>query len=142
LAVTRGEYADHALSLGAAEAIDYTSGDLPEQVRARVPDGLDAVMDFAGESEVIASVIDLVRPGAFVVSAAGGVDDATLEARGLRGGSVNRAGLDRLPDLTRLLEEKQLVLPSIRTYPLDDAGEALAEQATRHVKGKIVLDID
>jgi NADPH:quinone reductase-like Zn-dependent oxidoreductase len=141
LAVARGEYADYARSLGASESIDYTLGDLVEQVRARVADGLDAIIDLSGNADEVASLLDLVRSGGFVVSAAGGVDDAALEAHGLRGGSVNRAGLDRLPNLTRLVEDKQLVLPAIRTYPLEEAAAALAEQAGRHVKGKLVLTV-
>jgi NADPH:quinone reductase-like Zn-dependent oxidoreductase len=141
LAVTRGEYADYALSLGASEAIDYTTGDLAGQVRARASQGVDSIIDLSGNKDVVSSLLDLVRAEGFVVSAAGGVDDAVLEGRGLQGGSVNRAGLDRLADLARLLEEKQLVLPAIRTYPLEQAAEALAEQASRHVKGKLVLTV-
>ena len=139
LAVARGEYADYALSLGAADSIDYTSGDLAEQVRARATEGLDAIIDLSGNSDEVAGLLDLVRTGGFVVSAAGGVDDGALEAHGLRGGSVNRAGLDRLADLTRLVEDKRLVLPAIRAYPLEEAASALAEQSSRHVKGKLVL---
>ena len=129
------------LAVARGESIDYTLGHLVEQVRARVADGLDAIIDLSGNADEVASLLDLVRSGGFVVSAAGGVDDAALEAHGLRGGSVNRAGLDRLPDLTRLVGDKQLVLPATRTYPLEEAAEALAEQASRHVKGKIVLTI-
>lgn len=141
LAVTRGEYADYALGLGASESIDYTSRDLAEHVRTSVADGLDAIIDLSGDADAVANLLDLVRSGGFVVSPAGGVDDAALEAHGLRGGSVNRAGLDRLPNLTRLIGDKQLVLPAIRTYPLEEAAAALAEQASRHVKGKLVLTI-
>jgi NADPH:quinone reductase-like Zn-dependent oxidoreductase len=141
LAVARGEYADYALGLGASDSIDYSSADFVEQVRARAAGGLHAIIDLSGNADTVASLLDLVRSGGFVVSAAGGVDDAALEAHGLRGGSVNRAGLDRLADLTRLVEGKQLVLPAIRTYPLEEAAAALAEQAGRHVKGKAVLTI-
>jgi NADPH:quinone reductase-like Zn-dependent oxidoreductase len=142
LAVTRGEYADYALSLGASEAIDYTTEDLVEQVRTRAWEGVAAVIDLSGSKDVVSTLLELVTPGGFVVSTAGGADDAALEARGLQGGSVNRAGLDRLSDLARLFEEKQLVLPAIRTYPLEQAADALAEQAGRHVKGKLVLTVD
>jgi NADPH:quinone reductase len=142
LAVARGEYADYALSLGASETIDYTTGELAEQVRRRASEGVAAVIDLSGNKDVVSSLLDLVGPGGVVVSAAGGVDDAALEARGLQGGSVNRAGLDRLSDLARLFEEKLLVLPAIRVYPLEQAADALAEQAGRHVKGKLVLTID
>jgi len=39
LAVARGEYTDYALSLGASESMDYTSRDLAEHVRTRLPMG-------------------------------------------------------------------------------------------------------
>lgn len=142
LAVARGANADYAIGLGAAQTVDYTAGDLAGQVRTRAPGGLDAVIDLGGDKETVATVLDQVRAGGSVVSAAGAVDDSMLGARGLQGGNVNRAGLDRLPELTRLIEEKQLVLPAIRPYRLEQAAEAFAEQATRHVKGKLVLTID
>jgi NADPH:quinone reductase-like Zn-dependent oxidoreductase len=142
VAVARGENVDYAKSLGASEALDYTAGDLVEMVRVAAPDGIDALIDLSGVAELVTSLLDLVRGHGVAVSAAGGVDDKALEARGLRGGSVNRAGLERLPELSRLFEEKQLVLPAIKSYPLDQAADALAEQATRHVKGKLVVTID
>jgi NADPH:quinone reductase-like Zn-dependent oxidoreductase len=43
--------------------------------------------------------------------------------------------------LTRLVEGGELRVPAIRTYTLDQAADALAEQASRHVRGKIVLEV-
>jgi NADPH:quinone reductase-like Zn-dependent oxidoreductase len=142
LALARPEYLDYAIGLGASGAIDYTTGDLVQEVRGRVAEGLDAVIDLSGNRDVVRSILDLVRPGGHAVSPAGGVDEAELEARGLQGGGVQRAGLDRLPELARLIEDKKLVPPAIRTYRLEQAAAALAEQAVRHVKGKLVLTVD
>jgi NADPH:quinone reductase len=140
-AVTRGEHADYARSLGASDVIDYTAGDLVDLLRSRYPGGLDAVVDLHGDAALVTSVAQLVRPGGRVVSAAGAVDGAAIEKLGLKGGNVNRAGLERLSELTRLVEEGELRLPAIRAYPLDQAADALAEQASRHVRGKIVLEV-
>ena len=58
---------------------------------------------------------------------------------GLTGRNVGRASLERLAELTQLVEDGVLRLPSVRDYPLEKAGDALEEHASRHVKGKLVL---
>jgi NADPH:quinone reductase-like Zn-dependent oxidoreductase/nitrite reductase/ring-hydroxylating ferredoxin subunit len=141
VAVARGKNADYARSLGASDVIDYTAGDLVDLVRTSVSDGLDAVIDLAGDAAVVTRLADLVHPGGRVVSAAGAADADALEQRGLRGGQVSRAGLDRLGELAGLIDSSRLRLSEIRTYALDQAGEALDEQGTSHVRGKLVIDV-
>jgi NADPH:quinone reductase-like Zn-dependent oxidoreductase len=65
-----------------------------------------------------------------------------LAQRGLRGGNINRAGPERLPELTRLVDEKQLQPPSTQVYPLERAGEALEQMQSRHVRGKLVISVE
>ena len=142
VAVTRSEHAEYARSLGASDVIDYTSGDVVDLTRSRFPDGLHAVVDLHGDSALVSRLAELVRPGGRVTSAAGGVDSALIEKLGLNGGNANRAGLDRLGELTRLVESGELRVPVIRTYPLEKAGDALAEQGGRHVRGKLVVGIE
>jgi NADPH2:quinone reductase len=141
LAVAREENADYARSLGADDTVDYTKGALAELVRARYPEGVDAVVDTTGDGELVGGLAELVRPEGAVVSVAGAVPDEVIERRGLRGANVNRAPLSRLPELARMIEAGDLRVPAIKTYPLDDAAEALQEQGTRHVPGKLVLQI-
>ena len=38
-----------------------------------------------------------------------------------------------------MLEAGEIVPPEIRTYPVEDAGEALVAVGTTHVRGKIVV---
>ena len=141
VAVARGDYAEYARTLGASDTIDYTAGDLVELVRAAYPGGVDAVIDLAGDKELVARLAELVSSGGALASSVGAVDDALVERRGLRGGNANRAGLDRLPELTPLVEEGVLRIPELRVFPLHQAGEALDELAGRHVKGKLVLQV-
>src|SRR3989442_14939934 len=61
IAVARGEYADYARSLGASDVVDYTAGDLAEQVRSVAPDGLDAIIDLSGNAEAVTKLLDLVH---------------------------------------------------------------------------------
>jgi NADPH2:quinone reductase len=142
LAVAREENAGYARSLGADDTVDYTKGDLAELVRARYPDGVDGVVDNTGDADLVTKLVELVRSEGAVVSVAGAVPVEAIERRGLRGANVNRAPLSRLPELTRMVEAGEVRIPATKTYPLDKAAEALEEQGTRHVRGKLVLQID
>jgi NADPH:quinone reductase-like Zn-dependent oxidoreductase len=84
----------------------------------------------------------VVRPGGKVLSSSGAADPELLAQRGLRGGNINRASPERLPELTRLVDEKQLQPPATQVYPLERAGEALARIQGRHVRGKLVISIE
>jgi NADPH:quinone reductase-like Zn-dependent oxidoreductase len=142
VAVASTERADYAREMGASETIDYANGDLPEQVRSAFPDGIDALVDLYGDAPALAKLTEVVRPGGIVLSTSGATDPELLAQRGLRGGNINRAGPQRLPELTRLVDEKQLQVPATKVYPLDRAGEALEEVQSRHVRGKLVISLE
>lgn len=142
VAVSRGGRAGYARSLGAADVVDYTVADATQLLHERYPDGIDAVLDFAGQRELVAAIAGLVRTGGRVVSTVGAADAEALAARGITGINANRAGTDRLPELADLVTAGQLRLPELTTFSLDDGDQALAAQAERRVPGKIVIDID
>jgi NADPH:quinone reductase-like Zn-dependent oxidoreductase len=141
VADTRAENAQYASALGAAEAIDYTSGSVAEQVRARFVDGVDAMIDAAGGGVLTEELLDVVRRGGTATSVAGGITEGVLEPRGIAGGNTGRAPTHRLPELADLVTSGRLRAPEVRTRPLDGASDALAEQASRHVRGKLVLEL-
>jgi len=139
VAVTRPEYPDYARTLGATDVIDYTAGHPADQLRALVPEGITDLVDYVGDADLVLSLADRIAQGGWAVSAAGGVKDEVLEKFGLQGGAINAAPKDRLAELTRTMQT--LPKPSIKTYPLDQAADAFAEQATRHARGKLVITI-
>lgn len=139
IAVTRPEHADYARELGAAEVIDYTGGHPADLIRPLAPNGIQALVDFHGDADLTLSIADQVVPDGWAVSAAGGVKDELLQKYGLQGGQVHGGGLDRLSQLAKQLQD--LPKPAIKTYPLDHAQDAFAQQATRHVRGKLVVTI-
>ena len=51
-------------------------------------------------------------------------------------GQVTTGSLDAL---SAMLTGGEIVAPEIRSYPLAEAGEALAVVGTSHVRGKIVV---
>jgi len=140
VAVCRGENADYARRLGAAEVIDYTAGDVVEAVRSRHPDGIDAIADMHGNQKSITRLAEQVRSGGHVASAVGAADAEALGGRGIEAtnvmGMVQKATLDTL---AAMLERGEITSPDIRSFPLVDAGEALAALATGHVRGKITV---
>jgi NADPH:quinone reductase-like Zn-dependent oxidoreductase len=140
VAVCRGENADYARRLGAAEVIDYTEGDVADAVRSRYPDGIDAIADMHGDREGLARLAEQVRSGGHVASAVGAADPAVLAERGIEATNVmGRVTTASLESLATMLERGEIVSPEIRSFPLKDAGEALATLATRHVRGKLVV---
>jgi NADPH2:quinone reductase len=142
VAVCRGDNTDYARGFGATDVIDYEAGDVVDAVRSRYPDGIDAVADMHGDSERLAKLAERVPSGGHVASVVGAAD---IEAPGERGveatnvtGVVTTASLDAL---SGMLAAGEIVIPEIRSYPLADAGEALAAVGTGHVKGKVVVAV-
>jgi NADPH:quinone reductase-like Zn-dependent oxidoreductase len=142
VAVCRGENADYARSLGAADVIDYTAGDVVDAVRSGYPDGIDAVADMHGDAEQIAKLSALLRQGGHVASAVGAADVETLAALGIEATNVN--GLvttARLETLLDLIAAGKVVAPEIHSQALANSAEALATIGSSHVRGKIVVRV-
>jgi|SRR5919108_3103931 NADPH:quinone reductase-like Zn-dependent oxidoreductase len=142
IAVASAERGDYARELGAGEIVDYSKGDLVQLVRAAAPDGVDAIVDLYSDAASLGRLSEVVRRGGTVLSASGAADPELLAQRGLRGGNINRASPGRLPELTALLDEKQLRPPETTIYRLDRAGEALKAIQSRHVPGKLVISLE
>jgi NADPH:quinone reductase len=143
VAVCRGENADYARRLGAADVIDYTAGDVVEAVRSNTPGGIDAIADAHGDRESVARLAEQVRPGGHVASAVGAADAEALGGRGIEAtnvmGTVTTASLQALAGM---LERGGIASPDISSFPLANAAQALAAVATGHVRGKIVVTLE
>jgi NADPH:quinone reductase-like Zn-dependent oxidoreductase len=127
--------------LGATETIDYTAGDLVESVRARFPEGVDALIDLVSQGEALAKLSILVREGGRMASLLGAADVDTLAVRSVTATNVRATPTpDKLRDLVALVDSGALRVPIQATYTLDQAGEAVAafQAGTR---GKIGLRI-
>jgi NADPH2:quinone reductase len=142
VAICRTANVEYARSLGAAEVVDYTAGDVVEAVRAADPDGIDLVADMHRDKELVARLAELVPNGGRVVSVTGGVDADALSQRGIEGTNVQgRVATAALEALAGMLERKEIVDPEIRTFPLDRTNEAFAAVGSGHTRGKIVVTI-
>lgn len=129
--------ADYVRALGAAQVIDYSSGDFA----AGLGD-LDAVMDTVG-GEVTGRSLGVLRRGGALVSIAGPVDEAAAASRDIR---VQRMALSangsRVADLAQLIEAGKIQVCVAGTYPLAEAQAAHVASATGHIRGKLVLVVD
>jgi NADPH:quinone reductase-like Zn-dependent oxidoreductase len=132
---TSASHADWVGSLG-AEPVDYTGGDVVAQVRARHPQGVDAVLDLVG-GDSLAQAPELLADGGRLASV---VDPVTVGRLGGRYVFVRpeSAHLEALGDLAT---EGKLGVWVEEAYPLDEAGAALQRLADGHVQGKLVVQV-
>jgi NADPH:quinone reductase len=140
LAVASPRNHDYLRGLGASEVFDYHAADWVQRVRAAVPGGVDLLLDAAGgqtRDQAIGAVRDGGRAFFLVLS-----DNPAQLERGITGepfaAHVDR---QRLEALSRLVDAGKLRPQVGEVFPLDQAREALARVAGRHVRGKIVLQI-
>ena len=131
-----GEASDFVRGLGADAAIDYT-GDLAAAVRAAAPEGVTAVVHAAGD---VAALAALLNPDGRLVSALG----ATGEQAGRDGitvtGVMAVAEPEKFAALLAGVAAGTLRVPVARTYPLDQATQALAD-FSGHKLGKLVITV-
>ncbi len=123
--------------LGAAEAVDYT-GDMAEEIRARYPSGIDAVIDAVNRDRAaFAGLVALVHGGGHATSIVGGAGDSSE----IGGVAVSNSGGNpaHLPGLADLVVQGKLQVAIRRTYPMDDAAQALQDFANQHTVGKLVV---
>jgi NADPH2:quinone reductase len=143
IAITRGDYADYARSLGAADVIDYTAADPVAVARERYPNGFDAMIDLVGIPALSSGFADLVHSGGRVASAIVPPDVEGLAARGVEGILVNRMTAEhRFPEIAARIAKGEIRIPALQTFPFEDVSAALQLQATRHVKGKLAIIIE
>jgi NADPH:quinone reductase-like Zn-dependent oxidoreductase len=143
LATARPEAANYVTSLGAAQALDYTRGDLVSAVHTLSPGGVDAVLDVATRDPAgLSHISQVLRDGGRLLTAI-----VTAEAPRLAEQGINAALLSWQPSaellgrITRLVDAGQLKVIIDHVYPLEQAVVALEQVEHGHVRGKVVLRI-
>ncbi len=143
IATARRENEAFARELGAAETIDHTRGGLLEAVRATHPGGIEAIIDVVSDRETRGRIAGLVKDGGRLASSVYAADVERLAERGIEATNIGmQADALRLKELSRMVDAGELSVRLERTFPLEEAPEALEESRTGHVRGKIVLLVD
>jgi len=123
-----GEEADFVRGLGAHQAVDYR-GDLPAQVLAASPTGVDVIVHLAGDG---AALVDLLTEKGRIASTLGPLDHpaATAVMATPTAGTLDRLAGD--------LAAGRLTVPVERTYSLDEVPAAFGDFAAG-TRGKISI---
>jgi len=116
-----GAEADFVRGLGAAEVVDH-AGDLPTQVRAISPDGVDAVLHLAGDGSALAGL--LTGKGRLASTLGLGSDQHPAATAVMANASA--ATLDRL---AADVAAGRLTVPIARTYALAEVPAAFGDFA-------------
>ncbi len=136
---------DYVLGLGAAHALDYTSGDLAEQALALHPGGVDAVVDLINSGDGVRRSARALRDGGRLASPLGGPEELELDGEPARGLAASYVSLTLLPgyleDLARRAAAGTLRVEVSRVYPLGEAVQAFVDFAGGHTRGKLVIDV-
>ncbi|MGW1916207.1 NADP-dependent oxidoreductase [Streptomyces sp. NPDC002076] len=119
-------------------AVHVPSGpDLAERVRAAAPDGIDGVYDLVGEP-VLTEAAELLKDRGKLVTA-GSPQQA---AAAVGGAPVKRVRTSAVLEAVADLAVRGALKPHItRTFPLEQAGQALRAVEDGHALGKIVIEV-
>ena len=132
-----------ARELGATETVDHTRMDLLDAVRMTHPGGIEAIIDVVSEHDALGRMAGLVKEGGRLASSVYAADVESLAQRGIKATNVSvQPDARRLEELSRIVDAGELTVRLERTFPLEQAPEALDESRTGHVRGKIVLLVD
>jgi NADPH:quinone reductase-like Zn-dependent oxidoreductase len=127
---------DFLKQLGADQAIDYRKTKFEDIAR-----DVDVVLDTVGEDTLKRSY-GVVKKGGIIVSIVDDPDQATLDAHGIRGASIRSSPkANVLKELTRLIDAKKITPVVSQVLPLSEVAKAHEQIATRHTRGKIVLQV-
>jgi len=126
--------------LGADAAVDGRREDVGAAARRFAPEGLDAVLAFAG-GKSLSRGLDALRPGGRVAWP-NGIEPAPRKRKGIRMKAYDAAvGVRELERFNRAVEAARLQVPIAAAYRLADAAKAHRRVEKGHVLGKIVLRI-
>lgn len=130
-----------AESLGAEATFDARADDAAEQLRELVPEGLDAVLAFAG-GKALDRCLDLVKRGGRVAYPNGVEPEPKARRRGFSTEGYDVEASPRsLARLERAVNEARLQVPIAAVFPLARAAQAHERLEQGKVLGRIVLRI-
>jgi NADPH2:quinone reductase len=126
--------------LGADMAVDGQRGNIAAAARQFAPDGVDAVLAYAGGPALTRCLDALRRGGRFAYP--NGVEPAPRKRRGIKVVAYDAVlGVREFQRLNRAVEAAKLKVPIAAVFPLAQAAKAHQRLAAGHVLGKIVLQV-
>jgi len=143
IATARRENEAFVRELGATETIDHTAEDIVGAVLVAHPDGIEAIIDVVSDREALGRMARVLKKGGRLASSVYTAAPESLAERSIRATNVGmQPDAQRLAELARMVDAGEISVRLERTFPLEEAPEALKESRTGHVRGKIVLLVD
>lgn len=131
-----GNELPYVKELGADEAIDYKNQRFEDVVQ-----NYDAVFDTVG-GETYARSFPVLKKGGVIVSMLEQPNEAAIKQYGVSAiAQATRVTSKRLTKLAELVDKGVVKVHIDRTFPLDQAGEALTYLQTGHPRGKVVIQV-
>jgi NADPH:quinone reductase-like Zn-dependent oxidoreductase len=135
-ATASGEGVNLLREMGADHAIDYTS----EKFEAIATD-IDLVLDLVG-GETQQRSWGVIKPGGVLVSTLGEPSQEEAAKRDIRAMRfLAEPDGQQLATICTLIDEGDLVVKVVGTYPFDAAPDALAAVEEGHARGKVVIEV-
>jgi len=135
-ATAAAEDSDYVKSLGADEVIDYKADRFEERLR-----DYDAVYDTVG-GDTYSRSFAILKPGGKIVSMTEQPDEKLTQQYNVTAVSLfTRVTTERLRKLAELVDQGVLETRIDKTFPLDQAAEALEYIRQGNHRGKVVLRI-
>lgn len=127
--------------LGADAAVDGKRGDLRAAARRFAPEGVDAVLAFAGGKR-LGECLDAMKPRGGRLVYPNGVEPSPRRRKGIRFIPYDATpGVREFRRLNRAVEGSRLKVPIAKSYPFSRAADAYRLAAKGHVLGKVVLRV-
>lgn len=125
---------EYVKELGADEALDYKSQSFETILR-----DYDAVYDTVGGETYVKS-FKVLKKGGIIVSMLEQPSSELMEQYGVNAiGQFTRINRERLSKLSEFIDKGIIKVHVDKTFPLEQAGEALAYLQSGHPRGKVVL---
>ncbi|OLD49140.1 MAG: hypothetical protein AUI42_09200 [Actinobacteria bacterium 13_1_40CM_2_65_8] len=142
IGVTSNGNTEYVKSLGADEVIDRMSGEVLEALKSKHSDGVASIIDTGSDAPALALLSEAVRKGGTVTSMKGAAAIEELAIRGIKGVNLRtQVTTERLEHLVGLMADGKLKAPRIRTFSLEQAGEAFKIIGEGGAHGKLVVKI-
>jgi NADPH:quinone reductase-like Zn-dependent oxidoreductase len=136
LATASSANQDFLKQMGADIAIDYTKTKFED-----VAKDIDVVLDSVG-GDTLERSYGVVKKGGIIVSIVDEPKQAALDEHQIRGVTLRcTPKAEVLQELARLMDSKTMTPVVSQTFPLDQVVDAQKQIATRHTRGKIVLQV-
>lgn len=132
---------DYVRKLGVDAPIDYNKNNVVDAVKAKEPNGVDAILDLVG-GQTLKNTIPAVKKNGIVVSIVDRNRPSTITNAETKFVNVFvRPDGQQLKNLTEQFNKGTLVAPEIEELPLSQTAKALEKIKTQHTRGKIVLRV-